>query len=89
MQAGLHFCASRGSVNGFAGVGGEKRSGGLTAKGMPRNLLTVTVADGNTVVVPMTTPTSMVAVGKLVEAGAWGWPSEIWLTAVAVAAGAA
>ena len=99
MQEGLHAWATRGSENSLAGTGGAKRSGGLTAKGMPRNLFTVTVADGRTVVVPMTSPTSMVTVGLCVGLGAcgcpsditliaatddtWGWPSEIVCTTAA------
>ena len=61
----------------MAGTGGAKRSGGLTAKGIPRNLLTVTLADGSTVVVPMTSPTSIITVGLCVGMGACGWPSQI------------
>ena len=37
---------------------------------MPKNLLTVTVLDGSVVVVPMTVPTSIVAVGAFPDAGA-------------------
>jgi hypothetical protein len=70
MQAGLHALATTGSENFWAGTGGAKRSGGLTAKGIPRNLLTVTLADGSTVVVPMTSPTSIVTVGLCVGMGA-------------------
>ena len=47
-----------------AETGGENLSGGLAAKGIPRNLLTRTFEDGITVVVPMTAPESIVAVGS-------------------------
>jgi hypothetical protein len=40
-----------------------KRRGGETAYGTPRNLLTVAVAEGKTVVVPMRTPGRITAVG--------------------------
>lgn len=40
-----------------------KRFGGVTAYGMPRNLFTVAVEDGRTVVVPMTWPGPSTAVG--------------------------
>lgn len=43
--------------------GSMKRLGGVTAYGMPRNLLTVAVDDGKTVVVPMSRPGPTTAVG--------------------------
>ena len=43
--------------------GGANRVGGLFAKGTPRYLLIVAVAAGRDVVVPITTPESIVAVG--------------------------
>ena len=42
----------------------------MTAKGIPKNLLTVTVLDGIVAVVPKMVPTSIVAVGALPDAGA-------------------
>lgn len=45
------------------GSGGRKRLGGVTAYGMLRNLLTVAVDDGRTVVVPMSSPGPTTAVG--------------------------
>lgn len=45
-------------------LGGENRSGGEAANGIPRNLFTVAVADGIEVVVPTTNPESMTAVGS-------------------------
>ena len=44
-------------------TGGENRSGGDWANGIPRNLLTEAVAVGRVVVVPITTPISMLALG--------------------------
>ena len=66
----------------MAGTGGANRSGGLTANGIPRNLLTVTVADGSTVVVPMISPTSIVTVGLCVAFGACGGPFHLVLSRV-------
>ena len=63
MQAGLHCVAIMGVLNVPGLSGGANRVGGLFAKGTPKNLLTVAVAAGNDVVVPMTTPESIVAVG--------------------------
>ena len=48
--------------------GGIKRFGGVTAYGMLRNLFTVAVDDGSTVVVPMTLPGRRTAVGAWLEA---------------------
>ena len=64
MQALLNACARLGFDHCGTGTGGEKRSGGLNANGMPRNLLTVTVEEGRFVTVPITVPESMVAVGS-------------------------
>lgn len=63
LHAALHLVAMMGfsKVPGLSG--GENRSGGLFAKGTPRNLLTVAVAMGREVVVPITTPASIVTVG--------------------------
>ena len=63
MHAGLFLNASRGSFHRFGGSGGANRSGGL-AKGIPRNLLTVTVEDGIEVAVPITMPCLIVAEGR-------------------------
>ena len=52
-----------GSLNVPGLSGGANRVGGLFAKGTPRNLFTDAVAAGSEVVVPMTTPASIVAVG--------------------------
>ena len=54
--------ALMGALNAPGLSGSAKRVGGLFAKGTPRNLLTVAVAAGSEVVVPMTTPASIVAV---------------------------
>lgn len=83
MQAGVQAWATTGFSNLPTGTGGENLSGGLTAKGIPKNLFTVTVAEGKEVVVPITSPTSIVAVGLLEAAGACGWPSEIWVIGAA------
>lgn len=45
--------------------GGRKRLGGVTAYGMLRNLLTVAVDEGRTVVVPISSP------GRTTAVGAW------------------
>ena len=50
--------------------GSWKRLGGVTAYGMLRNLLTVAVDDGRTVVVPIIRPGPMTAVGALFFAAA-------------------
>ena len=50
--------------HGFGFAGGENLSGGLCAKGIPRNLFTVAVAASGLVVVPAITPASIVTVGK-------------------------
>jgi len=63
IQAGLQAVALIGSLKLPGLTGGAKRVGGLFAKGTPRNLLIEAVAAGRDVVVPMTTPASMVAVG--------------------------
>ena len=63
MHAGLHSLAIIGSLKVPGLSGGENRVGGLFANGTPKNLLTVAVAAGRAVVVPMTTPESIVAVG--------------------------
>jgi hypothetical protein len=52
-----------GVFHGAGFFGGEKRTGGA-AKGMPRNLFTMTFDDGRLVLVPITTPESSVAVGE-------------------------
>jgi len=47
----------------FGFWGGSNLFGGDCANGIPKNLLTEAVAVGRVVVVPITTPASMVAVG--------------------------
>lgn len=63
MHAGAHAVALMGELKVPGLCGGAKRVGGLFAKGMPKNLLTEAVAAGKEVVVPSTTPASIVAVG--------------------------
>lgn len=63
MQAADFLSARIGFDHGFAGVGGWKRTGGVSAKGMPRNWSTEAVALGNVVVVPITAPEASVTVG--------------------------
>jgi len=46
-----------------AGAGGENLSGGEAAKGIPKNLFTVAVAEGTEVVVPTRIPESIITVG--------------------------
>lgn len=59
------------------GCGGENLSGGDWAKGTPRNLLTVAVASGRLVVVPIMIPAHIVAVaGREEEHGA----ASLWET---------
>ena len=59
------------AFNGFdhdaGGAGGENRTGGDAANGMPRYLLTATVAEGRIVVVPTITPDATVTVGSTAE----------------------
>jgi hypothetical protein len=62
IHAGLFLNTSRGFFHCFGGTGGANRSGGL-AKGIPRNLFTVTVEDGIEVAVPITMPCLTVAEG--------------------------
>ena len=59
-----------GSLNGAGTVGGENRTGGDAANGIPRNLFTTTVAKGSEVVVPITTPEAIVTVGAAATATA-------------------
>ena len=61
MHAGLNAEALRGCAHFRGWVGGENLWGGEEAKGIPRNLLTVAVAEGMDVVVPMMTPEAIVA----------------------------
>ena len=63
MQAGDQAVALMGALNDPGLSGGANRVGGLFAKGTPRYLFTDAVAAGREVVVPITTPASMVAVG--------------------------
>jgi hypothetical protein len=44
--------------------GGLNRSGGESAKGMPKNFWTTAVAEGRIVEVPMIIPESIMAVGE-------------------------
>jgi hypothetical protein len=64
MQAGLWVDACKGEVHSLGGTGGENLSGGDCAKGMPKNLFIAAVAEGRAVVVPTTTPASIVTVGS-------------------------
>ncbi len=50
--------------------GSRKRFGGVTAYGILRNLLTVAVDDGRTVVVPITRPGPRTAVGACLPVAA-------------------
>ena len=63
MHIGLKAVAFSGVDHGAGLLGGEKRSGGEAANGIPRNLLTTTEAEGRTVVVPTTGPDAIVTVG--------------------------
>lgn len=63
MHAGLTARADKGCDQGRGSCGGEKRSGGESAKGTPRNLFTTAVAEGSEVVVPTRTPAANVTVG--------------------------
>jgi hypothetical protein len=56
MHAGLKPEALSGFCHGATFEGGENLCGGEAVNGMPRNLLTVAVADGTEVVVPITIP---------------------------------
>jgi hypothetical protein len=56
MHAGLKAEALSGLCHGATSEGGENLCGGEAANGMPRNLLTVAVADKTEVVVPITIP---------------------------------
>lgn len=64
MHAGLKAEALSGLYQDATLRGGENLSGGEAANGMPRNLFTVAVADGNVVVVPTNGPESMTTVGR-------------------------
>ena len=65
MQEGFQAVASIGALEllGDRRCGGENRCGGVCAKGVPRNLSTLDVAEGSTVVVPRTRRPSIVAEG--------------------------
>lgn len=62
IQAGFALVVSMVPCHFLGGTGAAKRSGG-DAKGIPRNLFTVTVEEGRMVVVPMMIPESNVADG--------------------------
>lgn len=64
-QAGLNVVVFN-VVHDWGSSGGKNRSGGA-AKGIPRNLLTVAVAEGKLVVVPTITPDGNVTVGACAE----------------------
>lgn len=72
-HAGFHCVAFRGCLNRRAGSGGENRSGGDCANGIPRNWCTDPNEVGSEVVLPTTTPVSIVAVGALCL-----WPKLVW-----------
>lgn len=63
MQEGLNSDASYGDCQGSGGFGGLKRTG-RAAKGIPRNFLMTVLEDGSLVVIPTSTPESIVAVGR-------------------------
>ena len=63
MQAGFQAVALMGFLNTPGFWGGLNLSGGDCANGMPKNLFTTAVAVGRLVVVPITHPASMLAVG--------------------------
>lgn len=63
MHDGLKASALKGRLNLEGSRGGLNRSGGDTAKGMPKNWSTSTLASGRAVVVPTTVPWSIVADG--------------------------
>ena len=67
MHTGLDADASRGADHGAGWLGGEKRSGGEAANGIPRYLLTAAIAEGSRVVVPTTAPEPIVTVGRVAE----------------------
>ncbi len=70
MHSGAGLVASTGPLYLARRSGGENRFGGVTAYGMLRNLFTVAVDDGSTVVVPMIRPGRRVAVGAGLGAAA-------------------
>jgi hypothetical protein len=63
IHAGLYSVVSSGRshLEGFSG--GLKRSGGESANGIPKYLLTMAVAEGSVVDVPIIIPESILAVG--------------------------
>lgn len=63
MHAGLYSVVSSGRIHRDGLLGGLKRSGGESANGMPKNLLTIAVAEGRVVEVPIIFPESILAVG--------------------------
>ena len=65
IHAGLTFCAMRGPSNAAGADGGANLKGGDCANGIPRNLFTGAVAAGSMVVVPMTMPCEIEAVGDI------------------------
>jgi hypothetical protein len=67
MHAGFQAEIFNGFIHDSGSVGGENLRRRIS-KGMPRNLLTVAVADGSKVVVPMRTPEAMVTSGRQLEA---------------------
>lgn len=64
MQAGFSSVVRSGRTHLSGLTGGLKRSGGESAKGMPKYLWTTAVADGRVVEVPIITPESILAVGE-------------------------
>ena len=63
MQASLNKEASKGALNLAGADGGENRTGGDAANGIPRYLFTVTVAEGTALLTPPTFPADMDTVG--------------------------
>ena len=63
MHSGGGWVAFTGPANFARRSGGRKRLGGVTAYGILRNLFTVAVDDGRTVVVPVIRPGRITTVG--------------------------
>lgn len=67
MHSGGGWVAFTGPLYRARRSGGRKRMGGVMAYGILRNLFTVAVEDGRTVVVPMIRPGRITAVGAWLE----------------------
>lgn len=64
MQAGLSRVVTSGLIHLLGLTGGLNRSGGESAKGIPKYLLTVAEAEGIMEEMPMMIPESILAVGE-------------------------